>query len=77
MLMDGVDAAIAAFEVGHESASEFNREYIPFFRAATNLAPGDGTELRDASELEAKAGNLFAVLPCEPIPPAAVIGMRV
>ena len=30
------------------------------------LAPG-----RRRSELEGKAGKLFAVLPCEPIPPAA------
>src|ERR1022692_2939111 len=27
MLMDGLDAASAAFEVGYESASQFNREY--------------------------------------------------
>jgi AraC-like DNA-binding protein len=31
MLMDGVDAASAAFEVGYESASQFNREYSGFF----------------------------------------------
>ena len=31
MLMDGVDAASAAFEVGYESASQFNREYSLFF----------------------------------------------
>ena len=31
MLMDGVDAASAAFEVGYESASQFNREYSRFF----------------------------------------------
>jgi AraC-like DNA-binding protein len=31
MLMDGVDAASAAFEVGSESASQFNREYSRFF----------------------------------------------
>ena len=31
MLIDGVDAASAAFEVGYESASQFNREYRRFF----------------------------------------------
>jgi AraC-like DNA-binding protein len=31
MLLDGVDAASAAFEVGYESASQFNREYARFF----------------------------------------------
>ena len=31
MLMDDVDAASVAFEVGYESASQFNREYSRFF----------------------------------------------
>lgn len=31
MLNDGIDAASAAFEVGYESASQFNREYSRFF----------------------------------------------
>ncbi len=31
MLLDGIDAASAAFEVGYESASQFNREYSRFF----------------------------------------------
>lgn len=31
MLIDGLDAAHAAFEVGYESASQFNREYSRFF----------------------------------------------
>jgi AraC-like DNA-binding protein len=31
MLIDGLDAANAAFEVGYESASQFNREYSRFF----------------------------------------------
>jgi AraC-like DNA-binding protein len=31
MLMDGLDAASAAFEVGYESASQFNREYSRIF----------------------------------------------
>jgi AraC-like DNA-binding protein len=31
MLIDGLDAASAAFDVGYESASQFNREYSRFF----------------------------------------------
>ncbi|MDQ2710773.1 MAG: AraC family transcriptional regulator [Acidobacteriota bacterium] len=31
MLLDGLDAASAAFKVGYESASQFNREYSRFF----------------------------------------------
>src|SRR6266550_1435139 len=31
MLGEGLDAASAAFEVGYESASQFNREYKRFF----------------------------------------------
>ena len=31
MLNEGLDAASAAFEVGYESASQFNREYSRFF----------------------------------------------
>jgi AraC-like DNA-binding protein len=31
MLMDGLNAASAAFEVGYESASQSNREYSRFF----------------------------------------------
>jgi AraC-like DNA-binding protein len=31
MLMDGLDAASAAFDVGYETASQFNCEYRRFF----------------------------------------------
>jgi AraC-like DNA-binding protein len=31
MLLDGLDAASAALEVGYESPSQFNREYSRFF----------------------------------------------
>jgi len=31
MLVEGIDAASAAFEVGYESASQFNREYRRMF----------------------------------------------
>jgi len=31
MLIDGLDAASAAFEVEYESATQFNREYSRFF----------------------------------------------
>ena len=31
MLIEGLDAATAGFEVGYESASQFNREYKRFF----------------------------------------------
>jgi len=31
MMHEGLDAASAAFEVGYESASQFNREYSRFF----------------------------------------------
>jgi AraC-like DNA-binding protein len=46
MLMDGLDAASAAFAVGYESASQFNREYSRFFGqppmrdVKTLLSPG-------------------------------------
>ena len=31
LVVNGVDAASAAYEVGYESASQFNREYSRFF----------------------------------------------
>jgi AraC-like DNA-binding protein len=55
MLTEGIDAASAAFEVGYESASQFNREYSRLFglppmrdikscRLAGVAAGGDSTE---------------------------------
>jgi len=47
MLVEGVDAATAAFSVGYESASQFNREYSrafgqPPMRDVRNLRSSDG-----------------------------------
>jgi len=44
MVLDGMDVASAAFAVGYESASQFNREYTRFFgqppmRDVRNLRP--------------------------------------
>ena len=36
MLMDGIDATSAAYEVGYESVSQFNREYQPVLRPAAH-----------------------------------------
>lgn len=50
MLMDGLDAASAAFEVGYESASQFNREYSRFFGQPP---------LRDIRTLRSPGGRLL------------------
>lgn len=42
MLMERMDAATAAFQVGYESPSQFSREYSPMFGAPP---------LRDSMEL--------------------------
>ena len=57
MLVDGLDAAGAAFEVGYESASQFNREYSRFFGQPPMR---DIRTLRspDAPPLEAIAASL-------------------
>ncbi|USX25942.1 AraC family transcriptional regulator [Oxalobacteraceae bacterium OTU3CINTB1] len=49
MLIDGLDAASAAFEVGYESASQFNREYSRVF----GLSP-----MRDVRALRDQGGAL-------------------
>jgi len=56
MLMDGLDAASAAFEVGYESASQFNREYSRFFgqpplRDIRTLRSPHGPHLESVSHL--------------------------
>src|ERR1700752_1494692 len=47
MLMDGRDATTAAYEVGYESVSQFNREYSRFFGQPP---------MRDIKALRANAG---------------------
>ena len=58
MMTEGIDAASAAFEVGYESASQFNREYSRLFgqppvRDVRNLrsqgAPAESLFPRDMS----------------------------
>jgi AraC-like DNA-binding protein len=56
MLIDGMDAASAAFEVGYESASQFNREYARFFgqppmRDIRHLRAPDSPPLESESRL--------------------------
>jgi len=64
MLMDGLDAAGAAFAVGYESASQFNREYSRFFGQPPMR---DIRTLRSPGALLLEsAGNLRAVDPTDP-----------
>ena len=55
MLVDGLDAASEAFEVGYESASQFNREYSRFFgqppmRDIRTLRSPSGPQLESVSK---------------------------
>jgi len=62
MLMDGLDAASAAFEVGYESASQFNREYSRFFgqppmRDIRTLRAPSAPPLESVSSRDTGLGN--------------------
>ena len=61
MLLDGLDAASVAFEVGYESASQFNREYSRFFgqppmRDVRTLRSPGAPSLESVSDHNAPAG---------------------
>jgi AraC-like DNA-binding protein len=60
MLMDGMDATSAAYEVGYESISQFSREYSRFFGQPPMR---DIKALRDGKVMAAKVacrrGRLF------------------
>ena len=58
MLIDGLGAASAAFEVGYESASQFNREYSRFFGQPPMR---DVRTLRVASAVADVRGNTVSV----------------
>lgn len=51
MLMDGIDATSAAYEVGYESVSQFSREYSRFFGQPP---------MRDIRSLRSPGGPAFA-----------------
>ncbi len=53
MLMDGLDATTAAYEVGYESVSQFTREYSRFFGQPP---------IRDVKALRAGNTGLVSVL---------------
>lgn len=61
MLVEGVDAATAAFSVGYESASQFNREYSrafgqPPMRDVQNLRSSDGSPMDSAHHKQLPVG---------------------
>jgi AraC-like DNA-binding protein len=58
MLMDGLDAASAAFEVGYESPSQFNREYSRLFGQPPMR---DIRTLRFAADGRAERGDAVSV----------------
>ena len=57
MLTEGIDAASAAFEVGYESASQFNREYSRVF----GQPPGRDVKSRLLADAEISASNIGGV----------------
>ena len=62
MLIEGLDAARAAFEVGYESPSQFNREYKRFFgqppmRDIKTRRFSESTTLRHCCRAKAVTGN--------------------
>jgi AraC-like DNA-binding protein len=66
MLVEGVDAASAAFSVGYESASQFNREYSrafgqPPMRDVRNLRSSDSPPMDLADPRKRSATRLTAV----------------
>ena len=61
MLVEGVDAATAAFSVGYVSASQFNREYSrafgqPPMRDVRNLRSSDGSPMNSAHHKQLPVG---------------------
>jgi AraC-like DNA-binding protein len=67
MLMDGLDAASAAFEVGYESASQFNREYSRFFgrppmRDIRSLRLSGAPPLEQIGNRQKRSDRLAAIL---------------
>lgn len=62
MLMDGIDASSAAYEVGYESISQFSREYSRFF----GLPPmRDVKALRAATPPQQREQTTLCGLLCE------------
>jgi len=64
MLNNGLDAASAAFEVGYESPTQFNREYSRFFgqppmRDIRTLRPS-GVPATESISNQTSAAKVFA-----------------
>jgi len=51
MLIEGIDATSAAFDVGYESPSQFNREYKRFF----GEPPGRDIKARRFTEIDSNS----------------------
>jgi transcriptional regulator GlxA family with amidase domain len=62
MLAEGIDAASAAFEVGYESASQFNREHKRFLRSTADAGHQSASahRLRNGQRLRIKDPETFA-----------------